>query len=131
MHSKTVAGQWKTVHTYKTSKSLISESKRCIFIGGVKFTKKIHLVIFPLWDPFGDTLYLFHLGGSHSLEHICGNVYMGVNKYKIKTRKLFFSKLNKKKYIIFKHFYHFSPPAPLMDFLESLRALLCPEGCRL
>ena len=46
--------------------------------------------------------------------------------------KRFFFKLKKvRKKCQFLTFYHFSPPAPQRDFSECLRALLCPEGCRL
>ena len=66
------------------------------------------------------------------MEHICGNVYIGVILYKIMISELFFKlkKKNRKK-VIFRHFYHFPPPAPQRDFSEYLRAVLCREGRRL
>ena len=64
------------------------------------------------------------------MEHICGNVYMGVILYKIMISELFFKLKKGRKNVIFRHFYHFPPPASQRDFSECLRALLCPEGCR-
>ena len=66
------------------------------------------------------------------MEHICGNVYMGVILYKIMISELFFQIEKKvRKNVIFRRFYHFPPPAPQRDFSECLRALLCMEGCGL
>ena len=65
------------------------------------------------------------------MEHICGNVYMGVILYKIMISELFFKLKKVRKNVIFRHFYHFPLPAPQRDFSECLRALLCPEGCGL
>ena len=65
------------------------------------------------------------------MEHLCGNVYIGVILYKIMISELFFKLKKSKKNVIFRHFYHFPPPAPQRDFSECLRALLCREGCRL
>ena len=65
------------------------------------------------------------------MEHTCGNVYMGVILYKIMISELFFKLKKVRKNVIFRHFYHFPPPAPQRDFSECLRALLCPEGCGL
>ena len=65
------------------------------------------------------------------MEHICGNVYIGVILYKIMISELFFKLKKVTKNVLFRHFYHFPPPAPQRDFSECLRALLCREGCRL
>ena len=43
------------------------------------------------------------------MEHICGNVYMGVILYKIMISELFFKLKKVRKNVIFRHFYH-SPP---------------------
>ena len=58
------------------------------------------------------------------MEHICGNVYMGVILYKIMISELFFKLKKVRKNVILRHFYHFPPPAPQRDFSECLRALL-------
>ena len=65
------------------------------------------------------------------MKHICGNVYMGVILYKIMISELFFKLKKVRKKVIFRHFYHFPPPAPQRDFSECLRAILYREGCRL
>ena len=92
MHPKTANGHMKTFHTYIISKSLSSESKHSVLKGGIKLTKKYitshFLLTGPLW------WYLIHLDRCHSLEHICGNVYMGVILYKIRAR-IFFFKIEK------------------------------------
>ena len=43
------------------------------------------------------------------MEHICGNVYMGVTLYKNIISELFFKLKKVRKNVIFRHFHHFPP----------------------
>ena len=46
------------------------------------------------------------------MEHICGNVYMGVILYKIMISELFFKLKKVRKNVIFGHFLHFPLQRP-------------------
>ena len=127
IHSTPATGYKQTFHTCILSKSLRSESERTIFIGRCHIYKKSS-GDFPslglLWR------YLIHLIGSHSLEHICSNVYMGALKFQIKTSK-FFSKLKKvRNNVIFRHFTILPLQRPEGFLRMYLGFILCPEVCR-
>ena len=87
-HSKTAKGNMQTFHTYIISKPPSNESEHSIFIGWYQIYKIHTTGDFPLMGPLW--WYRIHLGGSHLMEHICGNVYMGEILYKIMISELFF-----------------------------------------
>ena len=52
----------------------------------------------------------------------------GCNLIQKQTRDFFFKLKKVRKNIIFRHFYHLSPPAPQRDFSECLRAYYVRRG---
>ena len=64
------------------------------------------------------------------MEHICGNVYMGVILYKIMTSELFFN-LKKVRKMSFLDIFTISPSSAPERFLRMSPGFIMSGGCRL